>query len=287
MPLLSLFFPMKAVILVGPRNLQHGKRRPPVEPDGPSEEGPEPAEIHLPERDLVAVGNVRMPLAVSQHSARGGLLSEPVEHAVHGVDIEPEHGEFRRAVSVGEADRIGESRTDLVLGNHHDVPSVLLHILDDRQISAVRFVPVTVVVAEDAAALERIISHSRRLRGERSSQAAGVRGCPLNRTASSPSATTPQDLCQNPKLTDRTACNAAPVEMPASVCLTLETGGLLQRLQSRPFAVTFGGGPTPACQSPDVTLMWRVGRLRLGNLDGQHPLTERCIDAFGVDLTWQ
>lgn len=57
---------------------------------------------------------------------------------MHDVDIEPEHGEFRSAVSVREADRVGESRTDLVLGNHHDVTSVLLHILDDRQIRAVR-----------------------------------------------------------------------------------------------------------------------------------------------------
>ncbi len=62
---------------------------------------------------------------------------------------------------------LGESRTDLVLGKQHDVPSVLLHILDDRQIHAVRFGPVTVVMAADAAALERIISHVRRLRGGR------------------------------------------------------------------------------------------------------------------------
>lgn len=197
MPLISLFFPREAVIHVGPGNLQHRKRRPPVEPDGLPEEGPVPAEIDLPERDLVAIGNVKMPLAVSQYSTLGGLRSEPVEHAVHGVDIESEHGEVRYAVSVREADRVGESRTDLVLGNHNDVPSVLLHILDDRQIHAVRFVSVTVVMAEDAAALERIISHARRLRGERLSQAAGVRDNPFNRTTSSPSATAPQDLCQN------------------------------------------------------------------------------------------
>lgn len=163
MPLFHLFFPVKAVIRVGPRNLQYRKRRPPVEPDGLPEERPVPAEIDLPERDLVAVGNVKMPLAVSQYSTRGGLRSEPVEHAVHGVDIEPEHGKFRCAVSVREADRVGESRTDLVLGNHNDVPSVLLHILDDRQIHAVRFVSVTVAMTEDAAALERIISHARRV----------------------------------------------------------------------------------------------------------------------------
>jgi hypothetical protein len=36
-------------------------------------------------------------------------------------------------MSVRQPDRVGESRTDLVLGNHHDVPSVLLHVLDDRQ----------------------------------------------------------------------------------------------------------------------------------------------------------
>lgn len=172
MPLLSLFFPKKPVIHVGPRNLRHGERRPPVEPDGLPEEGPIPAEIHLPERDLVAVGNVRMPLAFSQHSARGGLRSEPVEHAVHGVDIEPEHGEFRCAVSVRETDRVCESRTDLVLGNHNDVPSVLPHILDDRQTKAVRFVSITVVTAKDTTAPERIISPVRRLREERSSKAA-------------------------------------------------------------------------------------------------------------------
>ncbi|MGW0694123.1 hypothetical protein [Streptomyces sp. NBC_01602] len=53
-----------------------------------------------------------------------------------------------------EADHVGESRTDLVLGNHHDLTSVLLRILDDRQIRAVRFVSVTVVMAENAAALD-------------------------------------------------------------------------------------------------------------------------------------
>ncbi|MFJ7201727.1 MULTISPECIES: hypothetical protein [unclassified Streptomyces] len=79
------------------------------------------------------------------------------------MDIEPEHGEFRSAVGVREADRVGESRTDLVFGNHHDVPSVLLHVLDDRQIHAVHFVPVAVVMAEDTPALERIISHVRRV----------------------------------------------------------------------------------------------------------------------------
>lgn len=100
MPLLCLFFPVKAVIRVGPRDLQHGEGRPPVEPGGLSEEGPVPAQINLPERDLVTVTNVRMSLAFSQYSARGGLLSEPVEHAVHAVDIESEHGEFRCAVSV-------------------------------------------------------------------------------------------------------------------------------------------------------------------------------------------
>lgn len=92
MPLLSLFFPMEAVVRVGPRNLQHGQRRPSVEPDRPSEEGPVPAAIHIPERNLVTLDHVRMPLAVSHYSTRGGLRSEPVEHAVHGVDIEPEHG---------------------------------------------------------------------------------------------------------------------------------------------------------------------------------------------------
>jgi hypothetical protein len=92
---------------------------------------------------------------------------------VHGVDIESEHGEFRCAVSVREADRVGESRTDFVLGNHHDVPSVLLHIPGDRQIHAVRFVPVTVVTTENTAALERIISHVRRLRVKRLSRVAG------------------------------------------------------------------------------------------------------------------
>lgn len=71
MPLFSLFLPMKAVIHVGPRNLQHGEWRQPVEPDGPAEERPVPAEIDLPERDLVTVDNVRMPLVLSQCSARG------------------------------------------------------------------------------------------------------------------------------------------------------------------------------------------------------------------------
>lgn len=104
---------------------------------------------------------------------------------MHDVDIEPEHGEFRCAVSVREADRVGESRTDLVLGNHHYVTSVLLHIFDNRQIRAVRFISVTVVVAENAAALERIIRHVRRLRGERASRATGSRDHPFHRTASS------------------------------------------------------------------------------------------------------
>ncbi len=185
-PLLALFDPQSPqVIHVGPRNLQHGERRQPVEPDGPAEERPVPAEIDLAGRDSVTVDNVRMPLALSQYGARGRLRSEPVDHAVHDLDIESEHGEFRCAVSVREADRVGESRTDLVLGNHHDVTSVLLHILDDRQIRAVRFVSVTVVMAENTAPLERLISHVRRLRGERTSRAAGVRDQPFNRTASS------------------------------------------------------------------------------------------------------
>jgi hypothetical protein len=203
MPLLSLFFPVKAAIRVGPHNLQHRERRPPVEPGGLPEEGPVPAKINLPERDLVTVANIRMPLAVSQYSARGGLRSEPVEHAVHGVEIESEHGRLRRAVSVRKADRVGESRTDVVLGDPHDVPSVLLHILDDHQIRAVRFVPATVVMTEDTAALERIITHVRRLRGKRLSPAAGAHDHPLNRTTSSPSAIAPQDLCQNPASTNK------------------------------------------------------------------------------------
>lgn len=178
MPLLSLIFPVETVIHIGPRNLQHRQRRPPVEPHSPSEEGSVPADIDLPERDLATVDNLTMPLAFSQYSTCGGLRSEPVEHAVHSVDIESEHGEFRSAVSVREADRVGESRTDFVLGNHLDVPAVLLHILDDRQIRAVRLVSVTVVMAEDTAALERIISHVRRLRGERLNRAAGVRDHP-------------------------------------------------------------------------------------------------------------
>jgi hypothetical protein len=174
MPFLNLFFPVKTVIRVGPRDLQHRERRSPVEPDAPPEEGPVPAEVNVPERDVVTVDNARVPLAVSQYIARGGLLSDAVEHAVHGVDIESEHGELRSAVGVCEADRVGESRTDVVLGNHDDVPSVLLHILDDRQIHAVRFVSVAVVMAEDAAALERISSHTRRLRGERLSRTFGL-----------------------------------------------------------------------------------------------------------------
>ncbi|GGX69208.1 hypothetical protein GCM10010515_40960 [Streptomyces fructofermentans] len=87
---------------------------------------------------------------------------------MHGVDIEPEHGEFRTAVGVREADRVGESGADLVFGDHHDVPSMLPYMLGDRQIHAVRIVPVAVVVAQDAAALERIVSHVRRVWGERS-----------------------------------------------------------------------------------------------------------------------
>lgn len=170
---------MKTVLHIGPRKLQHRERRPPVEPDGPPEEGPVPAEIDLPERDLAAVDNVTMLLAVRQYSADGGHLSEPVENAMHGVDIEPEHGEFRCAVSVRQADRVGESRTDLVLRNHDDVPSVLLHILGDRQFNPVCFVSVAVVMAEDAAALERIISHVRRLRGARLSRTARAREHPL------------------------------------------------------------------------------------------------------------
>ncbi|GGM97655.1 hypothetical protein GCM10011578_018130 [Streptomyces fuscichromogenes] len=77
MPLLGLFLPVKAVSHVGPRN-------------------------------LVTVDDLRMPLAVSRFGARGGLRSEPVEHVVHGVDIEPEHGELRCAVSVRETDRVGD-----------------------------------------------------------------------------------------------------------------------------------------------------------------------------------
>lgn len=135
MLLLSLLFPMKAAIRDGP-------------------EGSVPAEIDLPERDLLTIDNVRLTLAVSQDSVGGGLCPESVEYAVHGVNVESEQGELRRPVSVSEADRVCETRTDLVLGNHYDVLSMLLHILDDRQIHAVRFVPVIVFMAEDAAALE-------------------------------------------------------------------------------------------------------------------------------------
>ncbi len=131
MPLVSLLIPVETALGIRPRDLQHGERRPPIEPDGLPEEGPVPAVIDLPERDAIPVDNIRMALAVRQHFARCGLLSERVEHAVHGVDTEPEHGDFRSAVGVREADRVGESRTDLVFGNHHDVPSVLLHMLDD------------------------------------------------------------------------------------------------------------------------------------------------------------
>lgn len=200
MPLVSLRIPVETALDIRPRDLQHRERRPPVEPDGPSKESPVPAAINVPERDLIPVDNIRMALTVRQHFARGRLLSERVEHAVHGVDIEPEHGEFRSAMSVREADRVGESRTDLVFRNHHNVPSVLLHMLDDHQIHAVRFVPVAVVMAKDTPALERIISHAWRVRGERSRRAAGI-WTPLNRTAPSPSATAPQGLCQNRELT--------------------------------------------------------------------------------------
>lgn len=231
MPLFSLLIPVEAALGIRPRNLQHRKRRPPVEPDGLSEEGPIPATINLPERDLIPVDNIRMALTVRQCLARSSLLSERVEHAVHDVNIEPEHGEFRSTVRVREADRVGESRTDLVFGNHHDVPTVLLHMLDDRQIHAVRFVPVAVVMAEEAAALERIISHVRRVRGERSRRATRA-GTPLNRTTPSPSATAPQDLCQNPLLLDKAnqlmvrACPGCPqtAATPAVVQSTLLGG---------------------------------------------------------------
>ncbi len=75
-------------------------------------------------------------------------------------------------------------------------------MLDDRQIHAVRLIPVAVVMAEDTAALERIISHVRRVRGEHSRRPIGAR-TPLNRTTPSPSATVPQDLCQNPVLVNK------------------------------------------------------------------------------------
>ncbi len=173
MPLVSLLIPVEMALDIRPHDLQHRQRRPPVEPDGLPEEGPVPAAINLPERDSMPDDNIRMALAVRQCFARGGLLSESVEHAVHEADIEPEYGEFRSAVRVHEADRLGESRTNLVFGNHHDVPSVLLHMLDDRQVHAVRFAPVAVVMTEDTAALERIISHVRRVRGEPSRRATG------------------------------------------------------------------------------------------------------------------
>lgn len=133
-----------------------------------------PATINVPECDSMAGDNIRMALAVCQCFACGRPLSERVEHAMHRVDIEPAHGEFRSAVCVREADRVSESRTDLVFGNQHDVPSVLLHMLDDRQIHAIRFVPVAVVMAEDTTALERIISHVRRVRGEPLCRATGL-----------------------------------------------------------------------------------------------------------------
>lgn len=178
MPLVSVLIPVETALGIRPRDLHYRERRPPVETDGLPEEGPVPAAINLPERDSMIGDNIRMALAVCQCFACGGLLSEGVEHAVHGVDIEPKHGEFRSAVGVREADRVGESRTDVVIGNHDDVPSVLLHILDDRQIHAIGFVSVAVVMAEDAAALERISSHTWRLGGERSGRTAGLATTP-------------------------------------------------------------------------------------------------------------
>lgn len=48
-----------AALGVRPRDLRHGERWPPVEPDGLPEEGPVPAAINLPERDSIPVDNIR------------------------------------------------------------------------------------------------------------------------------------------------------------------------------------------------------------------------------------
>lgn len=83
---------------------------------------------------------------------------------MHVVNIKSEHREFRDAVGVCEADRVSESGADVVLGNHDDMPSVPRYVLDDHQVCRVCSVAVTVVVAENTAAFERITGHVVRLR---------------------------------------------------------------------------------------------------------------------------
>ncbi len=66
MPLVSLLIPVETAFGIGPRDLQHGERRPPVERDGLPEEDPAPAAINLPERDSMTGDNIRMALTVGQ-----------------------------------------------------------------------------------------------------------------------------------------------------------------------------------------------------------------------------
>ncbi|AYG85217.1 hypothetical protein DWB77_07434 [Streptomyces hundungensis] len=70
---------------------------------------------------------------------------------------------------VREADGVRESRADPVLGDHDHMPAMLLHVRIDRQVHLVGFAAVAVVMAQNAAALERITSHTRRLRGDHAS----------------------------------------------------------------------------------------------------------------------
>lgn len=176
MSLPGFFFPVKTPVRVRPCHLQDRERSPSVEPNGPPEEGSVPAKIDPPESDLPTVDDAPMLLAVSQDRARRGHLAKPVEHAVHDVDIEPEHCKLRCTVRVGQTDRVSKPRADLILGDHHHVPSVVLYVADDRLLNLICLRPVTVVMAQDTAALEWITGHAWRVRGERSSRATGQPG---------------------------------------------------------------------------------------------------------------
>ncbi|MEU1350354.1 hypothetical protein [Streptomyces sp. NPDC005795] len=72
--------------------------------------------------------------------------------------------------------------------------STVLTSVEDHRV--VDFVPVSVVMAEDTTALERIINHVRRVRDELLCRATGAWTL-LNRTVPSPSAMARQVLCQN------------------------------------------------------------------------------------------
>lgn len=191
------------------RGRNAGKASSPCRTDAAADHFPQPRPVQDQKTTVQEPETVPAQTRGQDHAAHAQ------QHAVHGVDVESEHGELKHAVRVRQPDRAGESRTNLVLRNHHDMPSVLLHTPDDRQTNTPCPAPVTAVMTQDAATPEQIISHARRLRGEHSSRTARARDHPPDRTTPPPSTAPPicarDDLYERPRnrVTRRTQHGAA------------------------------------------------------------------------------